>query len=172
MASQLLSWCRKEAKRVVAIILALALPSLAFDAAIGHFAGKSNDHWGQWVPIYFAPPATLLLLIVSLPAVALPKFRWVMKIGGVLTAAVGIAGTYFHLLATLREIGQDAWTLPTLEGALSVAPPLLAPGAFIGIGAVLWMLGHPRLVLMLRGADSLEPGASADAAPASNRSAA
>ncbi len=170
MATQLLSWCRKEAKRVAAIALALALPSLAFDAAIGHFAGKSNDHWGQWVPIWFAPPATLLLLIFSLPKVALPKFRLVMRIGGVLTAAVGVAGTVFHLLATLREIGQEAWTLPTLEGALSVAPPLLAPGAFVGIGAVLWMLGHPRLVLLLRGEES--ESASANAAQAPKRHAA
>lgn len=155
MANRLLSWCRKEAKRVVAIALALSLPALALDAAIGHFAGKSNDHWGQWVPIWFAPPATLLLLIFCLPPVALPKFRVAMVVGGVLSAVVGIAGTTFHLIATLRELGQDAWTLPTLEGALSVAPPLLAPGAFIGIGAILVALGNPRLVLLIRGE---EPG--------------
>ncbi|HZH02490.1 MAG TPA: hypothetical protein VEY30_01820, partial [Myxococcaceae bacterium] len=93
---------------MTAMVLALSLPALTFDAAVGHFAGKSNDHWGQWVPIYFGPPAALALLVFSLPKIAPRVFRMVMQLGGLLCAAVGLAGTWFHLIATIREVGEDA----------------------------------------------------------------
>jgi uncharacterized membrane protein YedE/YeeE len=94
--------------------------------------------------------STGVIVAVALTAVAAlrlpePWFRRGAKIvGGVLTA-LGTVGTTFHARALARLLEGEPLTWNGLKTALAVAPPILAPGAFILLGALVFGLGAERL---------------------------
>ena len=66
---------------------------------------------------------------------------------------VGFAGSTFHLLPLWKDIADEEKTWGGFEGALSLAPPVFAPLAFVGVGMLLVVLASPRIHLRLRRKD-------------------
>jgi hypothetical protein len=148
MLHRLVSWTRRNTRRAVALALALGLAMLAVDAAIGHFAGKDFDNRLQLIPVIYGALGFVVLLVVVWPTARAP-FAWSARLLGVAGVLVGLAGAGFHLNALLNELeGEYSWS--ALEGGLSLAPPVFAPLGFAAIGALLWLLPSPRLLLRLR----------------------
>src|SRR4051812_14106993 len=132
-------------KRALALALGPGALALGGDAAIAHFAGREMAHPAQLLPVIVGPLAAVALTAVA--ALRLPEhwFRRGAKIvGGVLTA-LGTVGTTFHARALARLLEGEPLTWNGLKTALAVAPPILAPGAFILLGALVLGLGAERL---------------------------
>jgi hypothetical protein len=121
---------------------------LAVDAAIGHFAGKDFDNPLQFIPVVYGVIAFIALAIVVWPRTRGP-FAWTARIFGASGVLVGLTGTVLHLRALISELKGD-YTWPSLEGGLSVAPPVFAPLAFAGVGALLFFLPSARVLIRIR----------------------
>lgn len=150
MRHAFIDWARRNTRRAVALALAPGLAMLAIDAAIGHFAGKVDfDNWLQFIPVVYGALAFASLPIAVWPATDGP-FAWCARLLGAAGVVVGLTGTILHLDALLEELkGEYSWS--SVEGGLSVAPPVFAPLAFAGVGLLLWLLPSTRLVLRVRG---------------------
>jgi hypothetical protein len=148
MLDELLTWARQNSRRVVALAVAPGLLMLAVDAAISHFAGKDFDNPVQFVPVVYGVVAFVALAIVVWPKTRGP-FAWTARILGAAGVLVGITGAVLHLSALFEEL-KGEYTWPSLEGALSVAPPMFAPLGFAGIGALLFFLPSARLLIRIR----------------------
>lgn len=136
-------------KRALALALGPGALALGGDAAIAHFAGREMAHPAQLLPVIVGPLAAVALTTVAAMRLPERKFRLGAKIvGGVLTL-LGATGTTFHARALLRLLEGDALTWTNLKTALAVAPPILAPGAFILLGALIFGLGAERLRIEL-----------------------
>ncbi len=145
-----------ELKRKLALVLAPGALVLGADAAVAHFAGRTLIHPAQAIPVAFGPLAALLLGVAATAALGVPALRRLFRTVGALGVAVGLTGTGFHLRALARLL-EPPFRLEDLGAALAVAPPLFAPGAFLGIGALLWALGSPRLTLAMREPETAPP---------------
>jgi len=97
------------------------------------------DDWRPWIPIVFC--ATMLVLI---PLAGLLWHRGGKKfliVAYALTMCLGLLGLVFHseghLLQRLEEMFV-VWTSSPQTGASVkvLAPPLLAPCAFLGLGSI------------------------------------
>jgi hypothetical protein len=134
-------------KRAAIAGLAIGLVTMAFDAGIAHFAGRPMKHPGQLIPVVFG------VVVVGVLGALLKDEERVRKIGRVISVAaiaVGGVGSAYHALALLRMVTTgNGFDADMLAVAISIAPPLLAPGAFIGIGAALWALSSPRVGITL-----------------------
>ena len=135
------------ARRGIALAIGPGLLTVALDAAIAHFAEKTMRSPMQLVPVLFGPAALVVLLGAAVPRLPFIAFRRVVRAVGVAGVLVGLAGTGFHLLALWRLLEGAPITRDALIAALAVAPPVFAPGAFAGIGVIVWLLGSPRLTL-------------------------
>jgi hypothetical protein len=76
----------------------------------------------------------------------MPTLRVLLRRLGTAAVMIGGLGTYFHLLPILRDLFDGPLDLDALHSAMSVAPPLLAPGGFAVLGAYLWLLGDVRVL--------------------------
>lgn len=154
-----LKWMKAVApKRALALALGPGFLVLGADAAVDHLAGRAGMVVpAQYVPLLFAPAAAVAVMAVALPRVKAAIFARVLRGVGVAGMAVGAAGTFFHVRALGRLLEGGPLTVANLEAALAVAPPLFAPGAFLGVGAVLLALASRRVVVELQGAERVEP---------------
>ncbi|WP_233261747.1 hypothetical protein [Vitiosangium sp. GDMCC 1.1324] len=148
MLGRLLLWARRNSRRAIALALAPGLIALAFDAAIAHWAGKDFDNRLQAIPVVHGVAGFFLVLFVCIPR-SRAVFAWTARLVGGTGVLVGLAGTVFHASALLKEL-DGQYTASSLEGAFSVAPPLLAPLGFTGLGALLFLLPSTKLLLRLR----------------------
>jgi len=99
-----------------------------------------GETWRAWLPLGY------LAVLVVAGATALARFhrggrRVLVALFGV-ALVLGALGVWFHSGGhPIRALGQiaDAWlSSPGSDAGVEVggAPPVLAPGAFIGLGAV------------------------------------
>lgn len=137
-------------RRLVAAGIGVGILVLAGDAGIAHFAGRGMKHLGQLVPVVFGPVAFALLLFTLTTKARRDRFDRLARITGAATAAVGLLGTAFHVVAFLRFFEGKAASMDLVQIALMLAPPLVAPGAFVGLGALLFGLASHRVTLTLR----------------------
>ena len=147
-----------DPKRAAALAIAPGVLTLALDVAIAHFAGREMVNPAQLLPVTVAPAAAIVLFVGA------AKRDWLtraMRIGGAALAVLGTVGTGFHLRALLRLIAGagpgEKLTWQGLQAALAVAPPLFAPGAFLGLGVVVLLLASPRVEVGLRREPPLRP---------------
>ncbi len=149
------------AKRAISIALGPGILAIGVDAWIAHLVGKPLSHPAQYVPIAYAPIATLLVLAVAVPKLSEAVFTWTMRAMGALGVLIGIAGTWFHLRWLLGQL-EGPITQEALEELLPVAPPLFAPAAFAGLGLLLVALGSRSLLIRFqigsRSISDAEPG--------------
>jgi hypothetical protein len=148
MFGRLLLWARRNSRKAVALALAPGLLALAFDAAVAHWAGKDFDNRMQAVPVVHGVVGFVLMTLVCLPK-SRAVFAWTARLVGGSGVVIGLVGTVLHCRELFEEL-QGQYTAASLEGALSVAPPLLAPLGFAGVGAVLFLLPSAKLLLRLR----------------------
>lgn len=134
----------------VGLLLGPGLLGLGVDSWISHFAGKEESHIMQWVPVYFAPIGALIVLAVVLPRLSATTVRLGLRVTGLLSFVVGMAGTLYHLIPFWNDMQDEAWSFAGITGALSIAPPVFAPAAFAAVGGILWLIASPNLVLHLR----------------------
>jgi hypothetical protein len=129
---------RTLAEEVVAALLAGAA-GLLVDLRFEHREAL-GETWRAWVPLVFSA------LLVTVGAVALARFRRGGRrvLMGLFATAlvVGSAGLWFHSKGhPLQGLTQVAAAWAALPGSNAGVPhdgrpPALAPGAFIGIGAL------------------------------------
>lgn len=135
-----------DARRAGAIALAFGLLGLGLDAAIAHFAGREMKNPAQLIPL-----AAAVLMIAVVPfawsGVADKTLRIVLKVAGWIAVAVGVLGSAFHGRVFMMLMEGVEVSFENIEVALRIAPPLAAPGAFIGFGALLLLLANPRFEL-------------------------
>jgi hypothetical protein len=65
-------------------------------------------------------------------------------------------GTGFHGRALARLLEGVPLTWENLQAALAAAPPLFAPGAFVMLGALVFVLGNPRVRIDLQPAAPIQ----------------
>ena len=149
MKAQLGRWMNGlGVKRTAALVLGPGFLALGFDAAVEHLAGRADLVIpAQYTPVLFAPLACVTLLVVGGLKLNAKVFRTALRILGGLAIAVGTVGTGFHIRGLMRLLEDAPVTFLNLEHALAVAPPLFAPAAFAGVGAVLLLLGIERFAL-------------------------
>lgn len=157
MINRMMLWVRRNSRRAVALALAPGLATLGFDAFIEHYAGRSGENPLQAVPVWYGGVAFLLLSFVCVlrPRAA---FTWGARIIGAAGVVVGGWGAVLHAQLFLADL-DGKWTRNTIEGALDMAPPMLAPLAFALLGGALIALTSPRLSLRIK------VGRPADARP-------
>lgn len=148
MLNSLLLWARRNSRRALALALAPGLVALALDAAIGHWAGKDFDNRLQTIPVAYGLLGFLAVVVASVPR-SRALFAGVARAVGALGVLIGLVGTGLHLQSLLEEM-EGQYTAASLEGALSVGPPVLAPLAFSALGLVLFFLPSAKLLLRLR----------------------
>ncbi|ADO70682.1 hypothetical protein [Stigmatella aurantiaca] len=148
MFGQLLLWVRRNSRKALALALAPGLVALAFDSAVSHWAGKDFDNRWQAIPVVYGVVGFILLTAMCIPK-SRTVFSWTARLVGGAGVLVGVVGTYIHATAFFKELGGD-YSAANLEGALSVAPPLLAPLSFVGVGALLALLPSAKLLFRLR----------------------
>ena len=132
-----------DTKQVALLALGPGVLTIAGDVAIAHFAGREMVNPAQLLPVTVAPLAAVALMAAVHPRLKAAAGR-IVRGAGLLLCALGVVGTGFHLRALLRLLAGDRLTWQGLQTALAVAPPLFAPGAFIGLGALVWLLGRPE----------------------------
>src|SRR5437868_4475970 len=120
-----------DAKRAIALALGPAAAAVGGDAAIAHFAGREMAHPAQLLPVTVAPLACVVLMAVAAPRLPGQWFRRGARAVGAVLAALGTVGTGFHARALARLLQGSPFTWENLKTALAVAPPIMAPGAFV-----------------------------------------
>lgn len=141
-------WVRRNTRKAVALAIAPGLLLLAVDAWIGHFAGGRGESQIQSAPIVYGVLGMLALLVAALPRSFRP-FAVVARAVGVLGVLVGVGGTALHVKATVKLLEGDlSWS--NVQSVLPDAPPIFAPLAFAGIGAIVYVLASRKLLLRAR----------------------
>ena len=147
MLNRMMLWVRRNSARAVALLLAPGLGTLALDAFVEHYAGRNGEDPLQAVPVIYGAAGFFLLALVSLlrPRAA---FVWGARVVGVSGVVTGVWGAALHAKVFFADL-DGKWTMNTVEGALDVAPPLIAPLAFALVGAALVALTWSKLVLRI-----------------------
>ncbi len=137
-------------RRLLAVGLGVGILVMGLDAGIAHFAGRGMKHLGQLVPVVFGPLAFAATLFALKTKRHRARFDHLARIVGGLTAGVGALGTTYHVVAFAAYFAGKAVTVDLVQMALMLAPPLLAPGAFVGLGAVLYGLASHKVTVTMR----------------------
>ncbi len=156
MFGRLLSWARRHSRQALALLFAPGLLALAFDAAIAHWAGKDFDNRVQAVPVVYGVVGFVLMVAVCIPR-SRTVFAWTARLVGAAGVLIGLVGTVLHAFKLWQEL-EGMYSISSVEGAFSVAPPLLAPLGFAGLGALLFFLPSARLLLRLRVGSPISTG--------------
>ncbi|MEQ9501440.1 MAG: hypothetical protein RIT81_31510 [Deltaproteobacteria bacterium] len=150
-------WARMRARveavglrRWLAVGLGVGVLVMGIDAGIAHFAGRGMKHLGQLVPVVFGPLAFFAMLFALKTRAHRERFDTLARVVGALTAGVGLLGTAYHGIAFARYFAEGPVTNDLVQMALMLAPPLFAPGAFIGLGAVLFGLASHKVTVTMR----------------------
>lgn len=129
---------------LIASLVAAGFFALTFDVVVGHFADRTIEHSAQ-VPGALAPFVCGLIVLLAV-FVAKKSSAWFRRLtlgSGVVSLVTGGAGAWFHVAGFADDLaGEVSWE--SLLDALSVAPPLLAPLAFVALGAVLIAMNADR----------------------------
>ncbi|MDQ3265871.1 MAG: hypothetical protein M3Y59_19820 [Myxococcota bacterium] len=151
---------RMGVKQVTLLLLGLGYLGLFFDAYVGHaLTGSGLAEPPQYVPLYFSPAAFAVLLWLGVREVSVRTLaRTSFWLGG-LSAVVGLAGVFFHLLPMVKELSEQALTTEALKDVLGSVPPLLAPGAFFAVGVLVMAVGAARVRISLQPVAEAEPDA-------------
>jgi len=131
-----------DPKNTLMLAAAGGLVAMGLDAGINHFALRELKHLAQLAPVIFGPLAGGVVALLVLAGAA--RSAAVARGVGVLSMALGAIGTAFHLRPFVMLL-EDS----TLETALRIAPPLMAPGAFVALGALLVFAASPAVVVRL-----------------------
>jgi len=157
MLKDLSSLIRRHTRRLLCLALAPGLVTLAFEAYVGHYAGstKSGASVFQTVPVGFGLASFVILLMLC--ALKPNAFRIGVRVVGVVSMLVGVAGLGFHVYSFVADLaandllaqhGDDFYDV--LDTALGVAPPAFAPGAFALMGVMLFALGSRNVLVRVR----------------------
>jgi hypothetical protein len=134
------SWTRE---RLIAATLLSGLVGLMAEVRWEHREVLKKEPMA-WLPVFFCAG----MLFVGSASIA----RWatwgrgLLQAGFLLTAALGLLGLLLHNAEHLDERVLSlvrAWSLPAgSNGGVKVGhgPPILAPGAFLGLGVVGWLV--------------------------------
>jgi hypothetical protein len=115
-------------QRTLSATVAVSAAPLAFEVYLEHYKGSFGDVW-EWVPLACTPP----LVAAGVAGVRSPRAaRTVLPAASALYALNGVVGTALHLRGVWRKPGG----LREPGYNLVMGPPLLAPGAFLLIGAL------------------------------------
>ncbi|MFN7132920.1 MAG: hypothetical protein ACK4N5_12635, partial [Myxococcales bacterium] len=147
------SWLQSlTPKRVVTVALAPGFLALGIDAAISHHMLGEPSAPLQYVPVVYSAAAMLVLLAVAVPRLSEALFAWSLRIVGGLGVLTGLGGTWLHLAVVLDTFkrNEDERTRELFDQILSTAPPVFAPAAFAGVGALLIVLASPRLHMRVK----------------------
>lgn len=143
-------WNELDLKRLAVLVIGPGLLALGVDAWISHFAGKDDGSAAaQYIPVYYAPIATMLAVAWAFPRLKPRTFQIGLVVLGLSAIVVGLLGTVLHLVPLWEDMADEKLTWAALQGALSLAPPVFAPLSFAGVGALLLVLAHPRLMISL-----------------------
>ena len=137
-----------DPKTLALLALGPAVITIAGDAALAHFAGREMHNPAQLLPVIVGPIAGAVVLL-GVGAKAKRTASRLVRGAGAALVVLGTIGTGFHARALLRLLTGQRLAWDVLANALAAAPPLFAPGAFLGLGALLWVLGNPAVVIRL-----------------------
>lgn len=143
-------WSELDLKRLAVLVVGPGLLALGVDAWISHFAGKDEGSApAQYIPIYYAPIATMLAVAWAFPKLKPRTFQIGLIVIGVSAILVGVLGTVLHFVPLWTDLADEKLSWDAIQGALSLAPPVFAPLGFAGVGGLLLALAHPRLMISL-----------------------
>jgi hypothetical protein len=143
-------WAELDLKRLAVLVVGPGLLALGVDAWISHFAGKDEGSApAQYIPVYYAPIATVLAIAWAFPKLKPKLFQVGMMVLGITAIAIGLLGTVLHFVPLWKDLSDEKMSWEAIQGALSLAPPVFAPLGFAGVGGLLLVLSHPRLMINL-----------------------
>jgi len=120
--------------QVVLLLVASAEIGLAADIYVAHILDQTIKPY-EWIPIIFGPIAGLLLLLAGVIALRRRTFAALLATTVLISsAAVGLAGSWFHLQRAALPVGDLGERLSTR--LLVWGPPFLGPMMFLLIA--LW----------------------------------
>ena len=131
-------------KRFLALALAPGFVALAADVAADHLADQTVEHPAQITGAVTPLLCAVLLLVLAVSRLGPAGFRRLSWTTAVLSSLTGLVGTWFHVVALLDGLGEELSWADLLE-TLTVTPPVFAPAAFVGLGALLFALGSERV---------------------------
>jgi hypothetical protein len=129
-------------RRKVVLVAAAGVMTLWLEAFVGHVAGNPHVRWEQFIPLVYGAGAVVALAVAALLPEPRPALDRLVRVVGALGMAVGMAGTFFHGRAFVGNMAGETVTARHVLRALSLGPPLFAPGAFIGVGLLLVVMGR------------------------------
>lgn len=125
------------ARRLLPLVLAPGMLTLAFDAWVAHYAGGAGDAPAQIIPVVYGAIAAVVLGIAGLVPLADRAYVRTLASVGVLGLLVGAGGTFFHALSFIETCSGEPITFRAIKRALGLSPPQFAPSAFAGVGVLL-----------------------------------
>ncbi|MFL5318184.1 MAG: hypothetical protein ACJ790_00910 [Myxococcaceae bacterium] len=137
-----------DAKRLFALAIGPGILALGVDAWISHFCGKDGEGL-QWVPVIFAPIGMIIAVAWGAFRLNARAFRWGLTILGLLSVGVGLWGTALHMKAIWVDLSDETINWASIQGALGSGPPLFAPLAFAGVGALIALVAQPIVDIRL-----------------------
>lgn len=144
----LLTIDRLGVRKVAVVLLGVGLGTMGLDAGIEHFAGREEiKHLAQLIPVVFGGLSMFALTSLAFAKVTKETLRKIARTVGALAMAVGATGVAFHARPLIMMVSADPSTLGV---AMLIAPPIFAPGAFVLLGALLWVVTSEKLVIRIR----------------------
>ncbi|EJW10884.1 hypothetical protein A33M_3953 [Rhodovulum sp. PH10] len=129
------------AGRMMAAVTAIGLIGTMGEAALLHFRGAYHNPF-MVLPVTLPPVAAVLMAREAIgPKRENRRFaRWWLR----LTAAMGFAGSGFHVYGVSRNMGGwRNWRQTVLDGPPIPAPPSFTGLALAGLGALALLEDHP-----------------------------
>jgi hypothetical protein len=129
------------AGRVVAAATGTGILGAVAEAGLLHFRGAYHNPF-MYAPVTIPPVTAALLGGAAFGAARTPRrvTRWWLR----LTAALGFAGSAFHVLGVARNMGGwRNWTQNLLNGPPIPAPPSFTGLALAGLAALGLLEDHP-----------------------------
>jgi len=118
-------------------LIGLGLAGTAAEVSLLHFRGSFNSPY-MWLPVTLPPVAAALLLRTALQPERAGSSATRVWLG--VTAAVGLAGTFFHARGISRMMGGwRNWSQNVADGPPVPAPPSFTALAIAGLTALALM---------------------------------
>ncbi len=131
-----------NAGRVLSAVTALSLLGTSGEAGLLHFRGSFQNP-AMYLPVTMPPAAAALMTGAALGKSR--KSHWFTPLWLVLTGAMGIAGTGFHIYGVSRAMGGwRNWRQTMFDGPPIPAPPSFTGIALAGLAALALLRAHPE----------------------------